>query len=875
MKMFPPPSAMKRFPGAGFLAAILVMFLFFSGIGGLQAATLVAINGGSNPTSVNAIPTTGTPGFGTAGYRFYAFGTPPGGVSSGYGHLLLSNLPNYVASVSESNPGSRYLSVANTTLTVSGTNYVTGYLIDNTVTVTLGSNVPSVFRIGFLLDNAGSSSDRSYRPVLISPNGAFASVTVTDWQYHSKGNNLLVFEIQNASQGDQIAITVNRLGGVVFDTVTASVPGAQPDLSGFPLTFSEEFDGPLDVSKYGSGSKWSATLPYGGSFGGVEFTYDSQRNPFSVQNGILSIRMWKDLVGYTMDGAPIYQWYSGLLASVTPQGQGFSQQYGYFEARMKMPGIAGAWGAFWMMTKGKQETPKRDSAEIDVVEFYGDKPDESAMAMHYWKAAGGDYYGRQVFSPQSGLTADFHTYGALVTPETITWYIDGVEQWQQPTGVEAHEPFYVMVNYAIADGRTPGDALIDSEVLVDYIRVYALPENPTPPAPESLNRALYRPAVASSEQSGTYTARRATDGNPASRWSSAHSDNQWISVDLGSRFAINRVKLSWESAYATSYSVQMSDDATNWTTIYSTTTGNGGVDDLAGLTGAGQYVRIYCAQRATQWGSSLWEIEVYGDPSPMINFAEGRPVTTSSTENQNVTGDKAVDGNFGSRWASAHADNQWIVIDLGQTYPIDRIQLYWELAYATSYQVQTSTNGTTWMTIYSTTSGNGGLDDLQGLSASGRYVRVNCLVRKTEWGFSLWEIRVHPPSGYQGNLALSKPVTVSSQYSSGYAGSMAVDGNATTRWSSVYANNEWLMIDLGQSYPINRVKLSWEAAYATAYQVQVSNDATNWATLYSTTSGNGGIDDLTGLSGNGRYVRIFCTQRATHWGNSLWEVEVY
>ena len=71
------------------------------------------------------------------------------------------------------------------------------------------------------------------------------------------------------------------------------------------------------------------------------------------------------------------------------------------------------------------------------------------------------------------------------------------------------------------------------------------------------------------------------------------------------------------------------------------------------------------------------------------------------------------------------------------------------------------------------------------------------------------------------------------------------------------------------------MRLNWEAAYGKAYQIQTSNDAAAWTTIYTATAGDGGIDDLTGLAGNGRYVRMYGTTRATQYGYSLWEVEVY
>jgi uncharacterized protein (DUF2141 family) len=125
------------------------------------------------------------------------------------------------------------------------------------------------------------------------------------------------------------------------------------------------------------------------------------------------------------------------------------------------------------------------------------------------------------------------------------------------------------------------------------------------------------------------------------------------------------------------------------------------------------------------------------------------------------------------------------------------------------------------------------------------------------------------------NLALNKPTTVSSIETSTLTGPAAVDGNSATRWASLYTDPQWIYVDLGGNYSIERVRLNWEAAYASAYQIDVSNDATNWNTIYSTSTGNGAVDDLTGLSGSGRYVRMYGTTRGAEWGYSLWDFEVY
>ena len=124
------------------------------------------------------------------------------------------------------------------------------------------------------------------------------------------------------------------------------------------------------------------------------------------------------------------------------------------------------------------------------------------------------------------------------------------------------------------------------------------------------------------------------------------------------------------------------------------------------------------------------------------------------------------------------------------------------------------------------------------------------------------------------NLALNKPTEVSSI--DGYAGdgNSAVDSNPGTRWASAWSDPQWIQVDLQGTYNINRVVLNWEAAYGEAYQIQVSDDANNWRTIFSTNNGNGGVDELN-VSGQGRYLRMLGSRRGSRWGYSLWEFEAY
>ncbi len=146
---------------------------------------------------------------------------------------------------------------------------------------------------------------------------------------------------------------------------------------------------------------------------------------------------------------------------------------------------------------------------------------------------------------------------------------------------------------------------------------------------------------------------------------------------------------------------------------------------------------------------------------------------------------------------------------------------------------------------------------------------------------SVGDVGLPGPQGSQGpqgltapNLALGRPVTASSTLTGSDPG-YAVD-NTTHYWSSGPNNaTEWLTIDLGATYTVREMKLFWAGPYyATSYRLQVSDDNVNWTTLYRTTTGTGGIEDLTRMVGSGRYVRVYMTNHANP-PVALAEVQVY
>lgn len=146
------------------------------------------------------------------------------------------------------------------------------------------------------------------------------------------------------------------------------------------------------------------------------------------------------------------------------------------------------------------------------------------------------------------------------------------------------------------------------------------PDPDPDPDTEGDNLALNKTVYTSSDESGDTPGRNAVDGNGESRWSSLFEDPQWIYVDLGASKDIKQVVLKWEVACASKYEVQTSDDASTWTTVFTENAGNGGTDDIT-VDASARYVRIYGIERATPYGYSLFELEVYGESAAGLENA--------------------------------------------------------------------------------------------------------------------------------------------------------------------------------------------------------------------------------------------------------------
>lgn len=421
------------------------------------------------------------------------------------------------------------------------------------------------------------------------------------------------------------------------------------------------------------------------------------------------------------------------------------------------------------------------------------------------------------------------------------------------------------------------------------------------PSSDLANAALHQPVTVSSVLSTNTPASAAVDGDTLSAWTSAAGDPQWIAVDLGLMKDLSRVRLIWNTNYATSFQIQISPDDTNWTSVYSTTSGSGGIEDIL-VSGRGRYVRMYGAQSVGGGGDSLFELEVFSQPQNP--YGGTVPVLPASIQAANFdNGGESVSyynstvGNAGGVYRTNEDIGIQATSDTGGGYNVGWLNTGEWLEYtvnppdpsaiygisvrvaapATGGQLRVRLNGTVlgeinvpntggWQSWQTVTLPNVPIQGAVGSQA----LRLEVL----NSGFNINWIELNRIQVCStNNIALNQPSSASS-LQSGYTAAEAFDGDITTRWSSAFSDPQSIEVDLGSVQNVARVRLIWENAFALSYDLQLSTDNSTWTNVYGTTNGPGSINDLAAL-GAGRYVQMYAAARATQYGDSLWEFEVY
>ena len=442
-------------------------------------------------------------------------------------------------------------------------------------------------------------------------------------------------------------------------------------------------------------------------------------------------------------------------------------------------------------------------------------------------------------------------------------------------------------------------------------------------------------------------------GNNQSRWVSFRQkdfkdedvSNQWIQVDLNGVYDLSGAKLYWEGNGAKKYEIVVSMDGEEWTQVYLQENGQPGIDEITfDQEIQARYVRMHGIDISNnQYGYSLWEFEVYGkfnhdidEPEPKVNVAlnkdsvasyeyvEGSKHFVSSLAFDGLGTNQEINGTP-SRWVSLRKknntdkdyNNQWIYVDLGANYDISGVTLNWEgdKNLTLDYKILVSDDAKEWKEIESVVNRERGIHEFEYDGVTGRYVKMQGVRVGSDYGYSLWEFEVYGEAildveGPNENISLNKDSKASYEYvdvkdgNKQYYSSLAFDGSTGTidgkqsRWVSVRKkdakdqdyNNQWIYVDLGGIYNINKVVLNWEGAGAKEYKMQISDDAKTWTDIVhvkdaqegiSTLStqeiinSSGGIDELTFDTVQARYVKMQGIEVAGEYGYSLWEFEVY
>ncbi len=233
------------------------------------------------------------------------------------------------------------------------------------------------------------------------------------------------------------------------------------------------------------------------------------------------------------------------------------------------------------------------------------------------------------------------------------------------------------------------------------------------------NLALNKDVYASSKEANSVKAELAVDGNTtsrSSRWGSAKGNGpHWIYVDLGEEKEISTVKIYWENRKATSYSIQISHDASSWETVQAFNSRPIQLEDYFTFSRSktARYVRLYIDSFTSQDPDggieyntiSIYEIEVYSARlyDSTNNLARGKEVVASSKEAESVKAELAIDGDTtsrSSRWGSAKGEGpHWIYVDLGEIMDVMSVKVFWENRKATAYCIQVSDDALTWKTV--------------------------------------------------------------------------------------------------------------------------------------------------------------------------------
>lgn len=349
------------------------------------------------------------------------------------------------------------------------------------------------------------------------------------------------------------------------------------------------------------------------------------------------------------------------------------------------------------------------------------------------------------------------------------------------------------------------------------------------------NLAYQKPGFASHAE-GANPLQDAFDGKIDTRWASGQqSDDQWITVDLGDVYQVNKVVLYWES-YALEYKIQGSMDNKTFYDLYVEKSGQGNIEEKTFDAKPARYVKMQCVKSSSQYGSSLWEFQVYGDHYEKT-YVDKINISTESGQNTITVKNKPLQL-------------------IANIQPVD------------------ATITTVEWAVYNQ---DESVTDLATITKDGKLVPkqngiVKVVAQATDGSGIKTEIMITITGQDAKNIAFQKTATATSQTDSNDANKVT-DGKTNTRWAAQNNDNESITIDLEQ--PCYQVSILWENAYAKGYKIQGSLDDHNYFDIHYETNGQGSLENIYFDTTLVKYVKMQGIKRAIGYGYSIYEFEIY
>ncbi len=369
------------------------------------------------------------------------------------------------------------------------------------------------------------------------------------------------------------------------------------------------------------------------------------------------------------------------------------------------------------------------------------------------------------------------------------------------------------------------------------------------------------------------------DGKTKTMWQANVSDeNEWFYVDLGKVATIDNVFFKWEAAYAKGFDIQLSDNGSDWETVYSRGK-NKNIYEQSGME-----VK-YSFNRKLNDGRLMFNVDWPSTANSLVSvYVDGNIANAADAfrweKQERTTADVSMTPGVHTMEVVLYdKNNPNTVLKRGS------IKFLAEEVVEQNYLDQNLEET---------------LSTAEWTKKTGRYIKLKCTQRALNYGMAIFEFQVNGvggankrPVNYGTNIALNKTVQCSGTRDewwmkdeegnikpdayNGVKPENAVDGNKDSGFTSYQGDDQWLYVDLGRQYTIGRVITKFSNDAGKIYDYDISADGENWTTIHRNLKGYPSIvDNYQCYRTNVRYVRVFAHAKVESGsGVGINELEVY